>query len=275
MSVIAARPALGKALALDTPLPTPAGWTTMGEVRVGDELIGADGRPVNVVAATQVMHDRPCYEVEFSTGEIIVADGQHQWITWDHRTRKTYDRQTPQGSPAYPGDWPTWDSARPSRRRRGTDGPEVTRDLHGAGLASARAASIVGRTAVAVRRQRTGPDGAAGNAVRVTPRTTAEIAATLRARGQSNHAVPATRPLVLPAADLPVEPYILGYLLGAGETGRGGRVACDPRDRIWLTEEFRFAGYQVSDDADPGHFGARRIGAEWCSAGLAAGKHIP
>jgi replicative DNA helicase len=30
--VIAGRPGLGKALALDTPLPTPTGWTTMGEV---------------------------------------------------------------------------------------------------------------------------------------------------------------------------------------------------------------------------------------------------
>ena len=32
MIVLAARPAIGKALALDTPLPTPSGWTTMGEV---------------------------------------------------------------------------------------------------------------------------------------------------------------------------------------------------------------------------------------------------
>jgi replicative DNA helicase len=82
MIVIAARPALGKALALDTRLPTPTGWTTMGEVAVGDQLVGADGRPVNVVAATEVMHGRPCYEVAFSTGEVIVADGQHQWLTW-------------------------------------------------------------------------------------------------------------------------------------------------------------------------------------------------
>jgi replicative DNA helicase len=82
MIVIAARPALGKALALDTRLPTPAGWTTMGEVAVGDQLVGADGRPVNVVAATEVLHGRPCYEVAFSTGEVIVADGQHQWLTW-------------------------------------------------------------------------------------------------------------------------------------------------------------------------------------------------
>src|SRR5499427_8458884 len=54
MIVIGARPAIGKALALDTPLPTPTGWTTMGEVSVGDRLLGADGRPVTVVAATEV-----------------------------------------------------------------------------------------------------------------------------------------------------------------------------------------------------------------------------
>ena len=85
MVVIAARPAIGKALALDTPLPTPEGWTTMGEVRVGDRLLGADGHPVAVVAATEVMHGRPCYEVEFSDGEVIVADGQHQWLDLDTR----------------------------------------------------------------------------------------------------------------------------------------------------------------------------------------------
>ena len=83
MIVIAARPAVGKALALDTPLPTPTGWTTMGEVRVGDHLIGADGKPTQVVAATDVMHGRPCYEVEFDDGEVIVADENHQWLTWN------------------------------------------------------------------------------------------------------------------------------------------------------------------------------------------------
>jgi replicative DNA helicase len=83
MVVIAARPAVGKALALDTPLPTPAGWTTMGEIRVGEQLLGSDGKPTLVVAATEVMHGRPCYEVEFDDGEIIVADANHQWLTWN------------------------------------------------------------------------------------------------------------------------------------------------------------------------------------------------
>jgi replicative DNA helicase len=82
MIVIAARPAVGKALALDTPLATPHGWTTMGQVRAGDLLLGADGRPTRVIAATEVMHGRPCYQVEFSDGEVIVADDGHQWLTW-------------------------------------------------------------------------------------------------------------------------------------------------------------------------------------------------
>jgi replicative DNA helicase len=82
MIIIAARPAVGKALALDTPLPTPEGWTTMGRVQAGDYLIDADGKPTRVVAATGILHGRPCYEVEFSDGSVIIADENHQWQTW-------------------------------------------------------------------------------------------------------------------------------------------------------------------------------------------------
>jgi replicative DNA helicase len=85
MIVVAARPAIGKALALDTPLPTPTGWTTMGGVEVGDYLLGADGQPTRVIAATEVMNNRPCYELVFADGERIIADGQHQWLTERHQ----------------------------------------------------------------------------------------------------------------------------------------------------------------------------------------------
>ncbi|KKC06174.1 replicative DNA helicase [Mycobacterium nebraskense] len=89
MIIVAARPGVGKALALDTLLPTPTGWTTMGDVAVGDELLGADGRPTRVVAATNVMLGRPCYEVEFSDGTVIVADAEHQWLTETRASRKS------------------------------------------------------------------------------------------------------------------------------------------------------------------------------------------
>jgi hypothetical protein len=58
----------GKALALDTPLLTTDGWKTMGSVKVGDQVFHTSGRPVTVIAVSEVMHDRPCYRVGFAQG---------------------------------------------------------------------------------------------------------------------------------------------------------------------------------------------------------------
>lgn len=76
-----------KALALDTPIPTPTGWTTMGEVAVGDVVFDETGQPCRVIDATEVMTGNVTYEVEFSDGEVIVADAGHQWTThdWNYR----------------------------------------------------------------------------------------------------------------------------------------------------------------------------------------------
>jgi replicative DNA helicase len=89
MIIVAARPAVGKALALDTPVPTPDGWTTMGRLAIGDEVIGADGRPTRIVAATDVLADRPCYDVEFDDGSVIRADAEHLWLTQTHLADST------------------------------------------------------------------------------------------------------------------------------------------------------------------------------------------
>ena len=67
-----------KGLAVDTPLPTPTGWTTMGAVEVGDELIGADGKPCRVLVKSG-LHHRPCYRVSFDDGSSVVADNEHLW----------------------------------------------------------------------------------------------------------------------------------------------------------------------------------------------------
>jgi phage terminase large subunit-like protein len=73
----------GKALALNTPIPTPDGWTTMGELGEGDEVFDENGDPCRVVFATDVMHDHDCYQVVFSDGTSIVADAGHQWLVHD------------------------------------------------------------------------------------------------------------------------------------------------------------------------------------------------
>ena len=67
-----------KGLATGTPLPTPHGWTTMGEVQVGDSVFGPDGVPTVVTVKSQV-HNRDCYLVEFDDGAKIVCDNVHLW----------------------------------------------------------------------------------------------------------------------------------------------------------------------------------------------------
>lgn len=67
-----------KGLALDTPLPTPTGWTTMADVQAGDLLLDAAGQPTKVVAKSEV-HHRPCYRIDFDDASSIVCDNEHLW----------------------------------------------------------------------------------------------------------------------------------------------------------------------------------------------------
>jgi deoxycytidine triphosphate deaminase len=73
----------GKALALDTEVPTTQGWTTMGELRPGELVFDEDGFPTVVLAATEPMLGRPCREVVFSDGTSIVCDVDHLWRAVD------------------------------------------------------------------------------------------------------------------------------------------------------------------------------------------------
>lgn len=75
----------GKALAVDTVIPTPSGWSQMSDLAVGDQVFDDRGRPCSVVAVSPVMHGRPCYRLTFSDGTSIVADEEHQWRTWTRR----------------------------------------------------------------------------------------------------------------------------------------------------------------------------------------------
>lgn len=78
---------MGKALALDTPLPSPGGWLTMGDVAIGDVLFDETGAPCRVIAKSPVQRDRKCFRVEFCDGTAIVADADHLWHTVDRKGR--------------------------------------------------------------------------------------------------------------------------------------------------------------------------------------------
>jgi len=77
----------GKALAIETPMLTTTGWSTMGCLSVGDEVYDDYGVPSGVIAVSEVMIGRPCYDVHFSDGSALVADAEHQWLTRTHEER--------------------------------------------------------------------------------------------------------------------------------------------------------------------------------------------
>jgi deoxycytidine triphosphate deaminase len=78
----------GKALALDTDVPTPLGWRTMADLRPGDLVFDLEGSLTVVVAATEAMAGRPCAEVRFSDGTTVVADLDHGWLTETKQDRR-------------------------------------------------------------------------------------------------------------------------------------------------------------------------------------------
>ena len=75
----------GKAVPLTTFIPTPAGWKTMGELRVGDAVFGRDGRPCSITFATPPQFFRRVYCVRFDDGGSVLADADHLWTAQQNR----------------------------------------------------------------------------------------------------------------------------------------------------------------------------------------------
>lgn len=158
----------GGPLTLETPIPTVSGWTTMGEIQVGDTIFDESGEPTDVVAASETFRGRQCYRVEFSDGSAIVADGEHRWFVES-------DLAIVRGLPGFFPDL--------RYRTRGRIPAKHQRDYSGV-------------------------------------LTTSEIAASVHRRDSraNRYAIPTTKPLCLPHADLPVDPYVLGVWLGDGHS---------------------------------------------------------
>ena len=53
----------------------------MADINVGDQVFDEKGQPCNVTAVTDILMDRPCYRITFSTGETLIADESHEWFT--------------------------------------------------------------------------------------------------------------------------------------------------------------------------------------------------
>jgi phage terminase large subunit-like protein len=74
-------------LALDTPIATVNGWSTMGQLKIGDYVFDDQGKPTKVVGVSDIFYQRDCYKLTFSDGYSIVADAAHRWPTRSYREK--------------------------------------------------------------------------------------------------------------------------------------------------------------------------------------------
>ena len=80
---------MGKQLSLDTLIPTPDGFTTMGEIQVGDTVFDEKGNPCHVVAKSKVDFEEQAYRITFRDGQVIETGEHHQWCgEYTHGKRK-------------------------------------------------------------------------------------------------------------------------------------------------------------------------------------------
>lgn len=72
-----------KGLPVDTKIPTPSGWTTMGGLQIGDTVFDKDGNHTKVVGKSQIKH-KPCYKIYFDDKTDVICDNEHLWTLHDN-----------------------------------------------------------------------------------------------------------------------------------------------------------------------------------------------
>ena len=83
----------GGGLAHGTPIPTPDGWTTVGEIAVGQPVFDERGEPCTVVGVYP-QGKQPVYLVVFDHKSVLWAGARQSWVTLTHAHRAKIHRET-------------------------------------------------------------------------------------------------------------------------------------------------------------------------------------
>lgn len=79
----------GKAQPLSAPVMTSSGWQTMGDLGVGSEVIGSDGRATRVTGVYP-QGEQDIYRVWFDDGAYADVTGDHLWLTQTDLDRRAW-----------------------------------------------------------------------------------------------------------------------------------------------------------------------------------------
>ncbi len=172
----------GKAQPLDAKIMTPYGWTTMGDIKVDDKIVGSNGG-LSTVIAIHEQGQKQVYRVIFSDGSSTECCGDHLWLT-EVKQSRDYNRVL--GKPLFS---------------------------------------------------------------KATVRTTDEIASTLLSTsGSKNHYVPMVGAVNFSSSDnLPLDPYLVGVLLGNGcfRTGCQVRVSISSNEMLNILSSLLPEGHSL------------------------------
>lgn len=103
-----------------------------------------------------------------------------------------------------------------------------------------------------------------------TPKTTGELS-----RMKSAKVLPRQDAVAYPHADLPIDPYILGFWLGDGDS-HGARITCGKQDVAYCVEQFTSLGYPTKESvSNPHRVSLSNLHTALNAAGLLKNKHIP
>ena len=78
---------VGKAVPNYIRIPTPKGWTTVGEIKVGDYLFDRYGKPTKVLAIYPQKEKKQVYKVYFKSGRIAECCNEHLWSYYNSKSR--------------------------------------------------------------------------------------------------------------------------------------------------------------------------------------------
>jgi twitching mobility protein len=75
----------GKALHIDTLIPTPTGMKRVGEIKIGDKIYDKDKNLTEVLDIHQASRKDKLYKITLENGEVFKASGPHEWVVHNNK----------------------------------------------------------------------------------------------------------------------------------------------------------------------------------------------
>lgn len=207
--IVGAETGAGKALPLDTLIPTPNGMKLMRDIHPGDIVFGRDGNTCTVLAESELFNSFG-WKFIFNDGTEIISHDNHEWLTFNRKEQLSVSRLT--------------DVSRAKRK--------IQRKSRAVKSTKPWLIESNKNRKCDLKTQSTGGI-----------RTTQEIVNTLRVQSvqRANHAIPLCGSLQLPHKDLVLDPYVLGLWLGDG-TARKDQITTADDELLLFLEKL---GYKI------------------------------